>query len=170
MIKLPTILPIRLLLRFSVDHCLIKLEQKTVPNLPRFWWADLRIPSWVQVEREEEDEVETRSLGISPGALRRRVTLGSQSLHVCPGVGKRWWPKCRGLSSYNLPIRMLPFLSLSLDGVRFMSAQKPSQWSKYVKEGLSWGRGINLSVISGEVGSSSGEGRQRREKPGRKDF
>lgn len=30
-------------------------------------------------------------------------------------------------------------------------------------EGLSWGRGINLSMIPGDVGSSSGEGRQRRE-------
>lgn len=28
-------------------------------------------------------------------------------------------------------------------------------------EGLSWGRGINLSVIIGEVGGSSGVGRQR---------
>lgn len=28
---------------------------------------------------------------------------------------------------------MLYFLSLSLDGRRFMSAQKSSQWSKYVK-------------------------------------
>lgn len=46
-------------------------------------------PLWAQVTREEEDEAEAHSPGIDLEAPRRRVELGSQSLHVYPGIGKR---------------------------------------------------------------------------------
>lgn len=108
--------------------------------------------------REEEDEAEARSLGIDLEALRRRV-----SEPPCLPWG---WEEV--VVQVQRPEQLLSaheYVTLFITLIRWGKIYVSSETIPVTKicEGLSWGRGINLSVIPGEVGGSSGEGRQRRE-------
>lgn len=76
-----------------------------------------------------------------------------------PGEAGRVALEAVTLSCSNLPVNTVPALSSLLDEIRFLSAQKSCQWSKYVK-GCQREEGLT-SVITGEVGGSVRERKER---------